>query len=136
MLADIEAGLSTLGYSARLALAPTWGRAWALARFGPVRAICTDTAPLPVAALRLDAETVLLLNRLGLRTIGHLAALPRLSLARRFSRAVPVKNPLIRGALTGFWPYPFLDADQLGWPRVALNVTGQVLAFAALGVGH
>lgn len=42
---------------------------------------------------------------------------------------------LIRGALTGFWPYPFLDADQLGWPRVALNVAGQVLAFAALGVG-
>ncbi|MFZ1661387.1 MAG: DNA polymerase Y family protein [Paracoccaceae bacterium] len=112
MLADIEAGLSTLGYSARLALAPTWGRAWALARFGPVRAICTDTAPLPVAALRLDAETVLLLNRLGLRTIGHLAALPRLSLARRFSRAVPVKNPLIRlDQMTGHLPEPISSLD-------------------------
>ena len=42
---------------------------------------------------------------------------------------------LVRGTLTGFWPYPFLDADTLGWPRVALNVTGMVLAFALLGVG-
>ncbi len=99
MLAEMEASLSTLGFSARLALAPTWGAAWALARFGPVRAIwqgTDDLAPLPAMALRLDAETVLLLNRLGLRTVGHLAALPRLSLARRFSRAPPAQNPLIR----------------------------------------
>lgn len=41
---------------------------------------------------------------------------------------------LIRGALTGFWPYPFLDAHQLGWARVALNTFGMVLAFAALGL--
>lgn len=42
---------------------------------------------------------------------------------------------LIRGTLTGFWPYPFLDAQSLGWPQVALNVAGMVLAFAALGLG-
>ncbi|WP_137111559.1 Pr6Pr family membrane protein [Rhodobacter sp. SY28-1] len=42
---------------------------------------------------------------------------------------------LIRGALTGFWPYPFLDADSLGWPQVALNTAGMVAAFAALGLG-
>ncbi len=42
---------------------------------------------------------------------------------------------LIRGALTGFWPYPFLDAAQLGLPLVALNTVGMVLAFAALGLG-
>lgn len=107
MLADIEASFSSLGYSTRLALAPTWGSAWAAARFGPVRAICADTTPLPVAALRLDTETVLLLNRLGLRTIGHLAVLPRLSLARRFSREAPSKNPLIRlDQMTGHLPEP------------------------------
>jgi protein ImuB len=107
MLVDMEASLSALGLSARLALAATWGAAWALARFGPVRAICSDTTPLPVAALRLDGETVLLLNRLGLRTIGHLADLPRLSLARRFSRAAPAQNPLIRlDQLTGHLPEP------------------------------
>lgn len=107
MLADIEAGLSALGFSARTALAPTWGAAWALARFGAVRAIFADPAPLPVAALRLDGETVLLMNRLGLRTIGLLADLPRLSLARRFSRAPPARNPLIRlDQLTGHLPEP------------------------------
>lgn len=42
---------------------------------------------------------------------------------------------LTRGTVTGFWPYPFLDADTLGWPQVALNVAGMVLAFAALGLG-
>jgi hypothetical protein len=42
---------------------------------------------------------------------------------------------LTRGTVTGFWPYPFLDADTLGWPQVALNVAGLVLAFAALGLG-
>lgn len=42
---------------------------------------------------------------------------------------------LVRGAATGFWPYPFLDADQLGWAQVTLNVAGLVLAFAALGLG-
>ncbi|MBI1216909.1 MAG: DNA polymerase Y family protein [Rhodobacteraceae bacterium] len=107
MLVDMEAGLSALGLSARLALAPTWGAAWALARFGPVRAICADPSPLPVAALRLDGETVQLLNRLGLRTIGHLANLPRLSLARRFSQAAPEQNPLIRlDQMTGHLPEP------------------------------
>lgn len=107
MLADMEGVLSALGHDARLALAPTWGAAWALARFGPMRAICADSAALPVAALRLDGETVLLLQRLGLRRIGQLAGLPRLSLARRFSRAKPAQNPLIRlDQLTGHLAEP------------------------------
>lgn len=42
---------------------------------------------------------------------------------------------LTRGAITGFWPYPFLDADTLGWSQVALHAAGMVLAFAALGLG-
>ncbi len=113
MLAEIEASLSMLGFSARLALAPTLGAAWAQARFGAVRAICVDLTPLPVAALRLDGETVLLLNRLGLRTIGHLANLPRLSLARRFSRAVPAQNPLIRlDQMTGHLPEPISTTEE------------------------
>ena len=96
MLIEMETRLSLLGVSAQLALAPTWGAAWALARFGAVRALCADPSPLPVAALRLDAETVLLLHRLGLKTVGALAAVPRLSLARRFSRAALAQNPLLR----------------------------------------
>ncbi|MBV7407569.1 DNA polymerase Y family protein [Maritimibacter sp. DP1N21-5] len=42
--------------------------------------------PLPVAALRLDPETVAGLNRLGLRRIEDLIGTPRAGLARRFGR--------------------------------------------------
>ncbi|MFD1509992.1 Y-family DNA polymerase [Lacimonas salitolerans] len=40
--------------------------------------------PLPVTALRLEAETIEKLSRLGLRRIGDLAGQPRAALARRF----------------------------------------------------
>ncbi len=101
LLEEIEARLSTLGLSARVAMATTWGAAWALARFGAVRAICEGNEaealrPLPVRALRLSSEAEQLLHRLGLKTIGDLAAIPRLSLARRFNRAELVANPLLR----------------------------------------
>ena len=112
MLGDMAACLSMLGLSARPALAPTWGAAWALARFGPVRAICADPSPLPVAALRLEAETVLLLHRLGLKTIGALAAVPRLALARRFGRAGLHANPLLRlDQMTGDLAEPLAPPD-------------------------
>ena len=45
-------------------------------------------SPLPVAALRLEAETVEALSRLGLRRIGDLLGQPRAPLARRFGRAL------------------------------------------------
>jgi len=102
MLREIEGRLAVLGLSSSLALAPTHGAAWALARFGGLRDICGPDdlalrmAPLPVRALRLDGETVLLLQRLGLKSIGDLAAVPRISLARRFSRAALHQNPLLR----------------------------------------
>lgn len=102
MLAEMEARLSLLGLGARLAVAPTRGAAWALARHGPVRAICPEGGiaaaleRLPVAGLRLEGETLLLLQRLGLKTIGALAAVPRLALARRFVRSALPANPLLR----------------------------------------
>jgi protein ImuB len=102
MLVEMETRLSLLGLTARLAVAPTWGAAWALARHGAVRAMCAGDqvaarlAPLPVAGLRLDGETLLLLQRLGLKTIEALAAVPRLSLARRFVRSALLANPLLR----------------------------------------
>lgn len=39
---------------------------------------------------------------------------------------------LARGALDGWYPYPFIDVDQLGYPAVLANVAG--LAFA-VGLG-
>lgn len=102
MMIDMETRLSRLGLSAQIAVAPTWGAAWALARFGAVRSICgadeiaDKLAPLPAAGLRLDHETRLLLHRLGLKTIGAIAKVPRLSLTRRFVRAALQANPQLR----------------------------------------
>ncbi|WP_322895486.1 MULTISPECIES: DNA polymerase Y family protein [unclassified Yoonia] len=102
MLVEMETQLSLLGLTSQLAVAPTWGAAWALARFGPVRAICgadqvaVKLGALPVTGLRLDAATVLLLRRLGLKTIGALIDVPRLSLTRRFAKAALAANPVLR----------------------------------------
>lgn len=103
MLRDMEKRFADMGLTAYLAVAPTWGSAWALSRFARSSgAICLpeslagDLAPLPVSALRLDAATVLLMRRLGLKTVGSVAQLPRLSLARRFARSELSANPLLR----------------------------------------
>ncbi len=102
MLIEMETQLSRLGLTAGLAVAPTWGAAWALSRFGPVRSICAadevlwKLGALPVPALRLDGETVLLLRRLGLKTVGDVIDVPRLSLTRRFVKAPLQANPVLR----------------------------------------
>jgi hypothetical protein len=41
---------------------------------------------------------------------------------------------LIHGALSGFYPYPFIDVAALGYPAVLRNMAGLTLAFAALGL--
>ncbi len=89
LLEEIAARLKAAGIPASLSLADTPGAAWALARYGQERIAeaggARDAlAPLPVQALRLDGDTVRLLNRLGLRHIGALYGLPRSGLARRF----------------------------------------------------
>ena len=95
LAADMEARFACLGLTARVAIAPTAAAAWALARFDPTIVgevqLATMLAPLPVAALRLDARSVQILERLGLKTIGQLADVPRKSLQRRFREA---DNPL------------------------------------------
>ena len=55
-------------------------------RISPPGQTRTALAGLPVAALRLDADTVATLARLGLRQVGDLAGQPRAALARRFGR--------------------------------------------------
>lgn len=38
---------------------------------------------------------------------------------------------LVRGAMTGFYPYPFIDVGTLGMARVLLNLAGLMLVFLA-----
>ncbi|MFT3896944.1 MAG: Pr6Pr family membrane protein [Thermomonas sp.] len=47
--------------------------------------------------------------------------------------AVYAAYALARGAMTGFYPYPFIDVAALGAVRVALNVAALALAFLLVG---
>lgn len=41
---------------------------------------------------------------------------------------------LIRGAFSGFYPYPFIDAAALGYARVWLNIGALIVAFVGMGL--
>src|ERR1700753_1652308 len=41
---------------------------------------------------------------------------------------------IVLGALTAYYPYPFADAGQLGYPRALLNGLGIIAAFYVLGL--
>ena len=89
LLADLLSRLQAQGFAARAAIADTPGAAAAVARFGKSSVIPAGGAQaslhaLPMAALRLDAETVAAMNRVGLKTIGQIADAPRAPLAARF----------------------------------------------------
>ncbi|RVT83512.1 DNA polymerase Y family protein [Rhodobacteraceae bacterium CCMM004] len=101
ILRDMVQMFAMQGLTARAAMAPTRAAARALATHGETPAICragdvaAAVAPLPVAALGLAGEDVRLLTRLGLKTVGLLADVPREALMRRFATAAEERNPLI-----------------------------------------
>ncbi|MHA1573252.1 MAG: Y-family DNA polymerase [Alphaproteobacteria bacterium] len=102
LLEDLSSRLSAFGLTARVGLADTLGAAHAQARFAASPALAppgeteASLAPLPVEALRLTPETVLLLKRLGLRRIGQLYRLPRAALQRRFRSSETAEAVLAR----------------------------------------
>jgi len=57
-------------------------------RIAPGGKMHSVLSPLPIAALRIDAEAALGLSRVGLRTIGDLIGMPRAAIARRFGQDV------------------------------------------------
>lgn len=99
--------LARAGFSARVAVADTAGAAWALARFAAreTMTVCPPgthvaaIAPLPVTALRIEPRAIELLKRLGIDTVGHLAALPRAPLQRRFGGALVARLDQATGRL-------------------------------------
>lgn len=93
-LADMVERLATVGITARIAVAGTYGAAHAMARFHPepIAALAADNhealVGLPVAALRLPRAMIDELRRLGFERVGELAATPRAPLALRFGTDV------------------------------------------------
>ncbi|HST76235.1 MAG TPA: DNA polymerase Y family protein, partial [Acetobacteraceae bacterium] len=100
----------------RLAIAGTSGAAWALAR-SPLReegpAIISPGEEraalrhLPVAGLRLDPRTVAGLRRLGLRSVGELARLPRAEITARFGTLPVLRLDQALGTVE----------EAIAWPR-------------------
>ncbi|WP_353346396.1 DNA polymerase Y family protein [Litorivita sp. NS0012-18] len=88
MLTDIRMRLMRAGISAQIGLADTRGAAWALAHYGegvaPSGEALAALTALPVAALRIEDNISITLQRLGLRSIGDLAGAARGPLTRRF----------------------------------------------------
>lgn len=86
---DLRVRLARAKLCARFAVAGTIGTAFALARFeqagihpnGEERA---QLSPLPLAALRIPADVIAALSRVGLKRIGDIVDLPRAPLAARF----------------------------------------------------
>ncbi|MGI9405116.1 MAG: Y-family DNA polymerase [Hyphomicrobiaceae bacterium] len=94
LLVDLAGRLKAIGFENRLGLARTPGAAWAIARFSEKDSleernitpshIIHELHRLPAEALRLEADVLHVLGRLGLKTIGALCAIPRVSLKCRF----------------------------------------------------
>ncbi len=94
LLNDLHRRIARAGYTAQIAAADTLGCAHAVARYVPAGRPVTihsggqreAIALLPIAALRLEPETVEGLRKLGFERIEQLIETPRGPLARRFGR--------------------------------------------------
>jgi protein ImuB len=98
MLKRIVCKLADVGCGARIAVAPTYGAAYALSHCvaNPTyvlepTALSKALELLPISALRLPAETVAALKKLGLERIGELDAMPRAQMALRFGPPVGLR---------------------------------------------
>jgi protein ImuB len=122
LVRDLVERLLRQGIVCRAALADTAGAACAVARCGgsdstvvPPGAARQAIAPLPVAALRLDPALAGELERLGLRHIGDLYALPRATLAARFGDKVAERLDQALGAAAE--PLLPLPPAPMRWTR-------------------
>ena len=128
LMRDVQRRFAAIDYTARVAIAPTASAAWALNHFSSGGEIDVDVSlrwhdelkPLHVSALRLDADAVRTLERLGLKTIGALMEVPRLALARRFRGAEDVVDALDR--MTGRKPEPLTAVPVDPPPRALIKL--------------
>ena len=95
MLTDILARLKAGGFSARVAIAPTYGAAHALSHHGMRSKLMVsdlnseiELKKLPIAALRLPVGMVEDLLSLGFDTVDEVMAAPRAALALRFGSLI------------------------------------------------
>ncbi len=121
LVEDMARRLAEQGLAARIAIASTAGMAWAAARFCgnvvvPAGAEADWLAPLPPAALRLEATVCNGLDSVGLHRIGAVMAAPRAPLVRRFGKELALRLDQALGrldeALSPRLPVPELSAER------------------------
>ncbi len=95
LLRTVLGDLARLGFRARAAIAPTFGCAWAVARYGAERGSIVPEGgarlalgPLPIRSLRVDLETEAGLREVGIERVEHLLGLPRSGLPARFGHEI------------------------------------------------
>ncbi len=120
---DLVARLAQQGLRVRAAVADTVGCAWGVARYGNSQTASSRAAkpqrrclPLPIAALRVDAETVADLKTAGLTCVADLATRPRAPFAARFGKALLLRLDQALGRadepITPRLPVPAAMAEQ------------------------
>lgn len=123
LLRLIAGAVARLGLNARLAVAGTFGAAWAFARFGgQAHALVPDARlrealePLPVRALRVEAPVEAALREVGVVRVGELLAIPRSQLAARFPSSLLLRVDQALGAaielIEPVRPEPPLSAER------------------------
>ncbi|MDB5590709.1 DUF6504 family protein [Enterovirga sp.] len=140
LMADALRRLRLAGFAAEAGLADTPGAAWALARYRPGQIVARGRtgkalAGLPVAALRLPADTVRGLQLLGIDRVEDLARLPRPDLARRFGRELLDRHDRALGRaadpLSPLVPDTVLQV-RLAFPEPLTHLAGIEAALARL----
>jgi protein ImuB len=135
-LKDLINRLAKVGVAARAAMSGSWGSAHALARYvaNPTLMVPSNEAGraiahLPIAALRLPAEIVDGLSKVGFELVGELEASPRAPLVHRFGPELvrrldqaygraeelvePVEAPELVQVRRAFAPEPISAAETL-----------------------
>jgi len=124
LLKDLLDRLTRNGVNAQAAVADAPGTAWAVARFGKTRVVppgrAVDAiATLNVQALRLTAEALSAMNKLGIERVGQLAAMPRAPMVRRFGKEAALRLDQAMGHV--FEPINPLIPDETPLATVAFS---------------
>ncbi len=140
LLRDILSRLFHMGLDARGAIASSPGLSWAVSRFGQGGVVEDEETermlmPLPVAALRLEGQTVDSLKKLGLKYIGDIVHAPRAPLTRRFGSTLLLRLDQALGReeepISPRLPIASLSFERrlvepIGTEEQILAVTGQI----------
>ncbi len=127
---QVRKAVRCLRLEARVAMAPTTGLAWGLARYGD-EGVCENTADLlglPISALRVDADVASALAEVGVDRISQLVEIPRRELGRRFGEEVLLRLDQANGDA----------AELLDWqrprsvPRASYRFAGPATQYEAV----